>query len=290
MKKLIITIIMVLCFLGFLYANPMVKKRVKVEENIKAQESFVEKNTEHQIQMRRGYTSNLRDYKRHKTTKALFLALLFAFLYGIVHCLGPGHGKVFLMGQVIASNIKFLSILWSSTVFAFIHSLSGLLLVGILSILNRSILRGSNDWFMLAQNISFLLIIFIGLYIAIKTANSDEYTLLKQQSHCGHNKRGLLLTTITIGLVPCPGAILVAVYAMKIDMFSTGFLMILSMAVGMALTLTIVNSIVLFTKAITVKTILNRGNFYVVSKVMAMLGAILLISLGVYFFSFNMSM
>ncbi len=257
-------------------------KQEKVEnQQVKNKKSFLERNTDQQREIRRNISLKLREYKTNKSGKALFIALGIAFLYGIIHSLGPGHGKVFLVSQVIGSKVKYRSIIGSSFLFAFLHSLSGLTLVAILKLLSMSLFRDSTRFSIIAQNISFGIIIILGFYILIKSILNKNH---KAHSHEGKN---LFLTAIMIGFVPCPGSIIIAVYAMKMGVYSTGVLMVLAMALGMALTLITLNSLTLLVKSLATLSVKKQDNIAKISRFMSIIGALLLITLGSAFLVMN---
>lgn len=244
--------------------------------------SFLEKNTEQQRDLRQKISQTLREFKENRSNKVLFIALGIAFLYGIVHSLGPGHGKVFLVSQVIGSDVKYGAIIGSSMMFAFLHSLSGLTLVIVLKLLSMRILSDSTKFSMLAQNISFGILIALGLFILLKAIFG------KEKNHDAPKRKNLFLTSIMIGFVPCPGSIIIAVFAMKMGVYSTGILMILAMALGMGFTLIALNSLTLFFKSLATKSLAKHDNMMRISKVMTIIGSSLLIALGTLFLYVNL--
>lgn len=247
-----------------------------------SKKSFLEKNTDQQREIRRNISFKLREYKTTRSSKVLFLALGIAFLYGIIHSLGPGHGKVFLVSQVIGSKVKYANIVASSFLFAFLHSLSGLTLVAILKLLSMSLFRDSTRFSIIAQNISFGIIILLGIYILIKAI------LNKSSRVHSHEGKNLFLTAIMIGFVPCPGSIIIAVYAMKMGVYSTGVLMVIAMALGMAFTLIVLNSLTLFIKSLASLSLKKQASIAKISRIMSFIGAILLIFLGSVFLYMNL--
>ncbi len=243
-----------------------------------SEKSFLEKNTEQQRDLRQNISKTLREFKSNRSKKVLFIALGIAFLYGIVHSIGPGHGKVFLVSQVLGSEVKYGAIIASSLVFAFLHSLSGLTLVAILKLMSMSLFRESAKFSIIAQNISFVILIGLGFFILLKAIFSKT----EEQKH-SHQGRNLFVTAIMIGFVPCPGSIIIAVYAMKMGVYSTGLLMVLAMALGMAFTLIALNSLTLFVKSMATLTLANQGNIKRISRIMTIIGSSLLILLGSLF-------
>ncbi|MBI9031448.1 hypothetical protein JEZ13_05555 [bacterium] len=254
------------------------RENIEVEKPLK--QSFVEKNTEYQRNLRELISQNLREFKSNRNSKVIFLSLFLAFLYGVVHSLGPGHGKVFLVSQVIGSEVKFRTVVGSSVFFAFLHSLSGLTLVVVLRLLSMKILQDSTKFSMIAQKASFVIIIGLGVFILVKAL------LNKSDEHVHHKFNNLYLTALMIGFVPCPGSIIISVFAMRMGTYTLGLFMILAMSIGMATTLIVLNGITLYYKSLTTRVIGNKDNIKNISRIMTIIGSVLLILLGTMFLLF----
>ncbi|MFA7056016.1 MAG: hypothetical protein WC155_00465 [Candidatus Cloacimonadales bacterium] len=263
-------------------ANSAKTSEVQKDAKSKNHKSMLEKNTEYQRKLRTDLTRNMRDFKKDQNKKFLFIALGLAFLYGIAHSMGPGHGKIFMVSQVIGSNVKYLTIVGASFLFAFLHSLSGLTLVAILKLLSMSLLQDSTTFSILAQNISYGIIILLGLWILFKALFSKKNT---QHTHADRN---LFVTALSIGFVPCPGSIIIAVFAMKMGTYFVGVMMVLTMALGMALTLIAINSLTLFVKSLTTSMLISEKHITKISKVLTIIGALLIIGLGTLFLVANL--
>lgn len=263
-------------------ANSAKTSEVQKDVKKKSHKSMLEKNTEYQRKLRTDLTRNMRDFEKDQNKKFLFIALGLAFLYGIAHSMGPGHGKVFMVSQVIGSNVKYLTIVGASFLFAFLHSLSGLTLVAILKLLSMSLLKDSTTFSILAQNVSYGILILLGLWILFKAIFS------KKDTQHAHADRNLFVTALSIGFVPCPGSIIIAVFAMKMGTYFIGVMMVLTMALGMALTLIAINSLTLFVKSVTTSMLISEKNISMISKVLTIIGAVLIISLGTLFLVANL--
>lgn len=90
----------------------------------------------------------------------------------------------------------------------------------------------------------------------------------------------LFASALTIGLVPCLGSNIIAVFVMKMETYFLGVMMVLTMALGMALTLITLNSLTLFVKSVTTQLLVSEKNIHQISKVLTIIGALLIITLG----------
>ncbi len=249
-------------------------RRVEATSSKVEDKSFYEKNTEMQHEIRTKLSRTIRKIKDNDSKNYIFIALGIAFLYGIIHSLGPGHGKIFMVGQVVASRVNFLSIIGSSLFFAFLHSLSGLTLVGILKLLSVSILTGSTKYSMIGLNIAYGIFIILGFYMLFSVFFG------KTHQHTQDKKGNLYLTALAIGLVPCPGTVVIAVYAMQMDMFGIGLFMVIAMAMGMATTLVTLNLMAHFTKTVSTSFIKSQKTLEVMAVTFKIIGALIILSMG----------
>jgi ABC-type nickel/cobalt efflux system permease component RcnA len=106
--------------------------------------------------------------KRLKSGNAIGAALAlagFSFLYGIVHAVGPGHGKAIISSYVIANEQTARRGVMISFLAAAVQALMAILLVSFLLIgLNATGLE-VNAWAMQLESVSYAMIALVGLYL-----------------------------------------------------------------------------------------------------------------------------
>ena len=101
---------------------------------------------------------------------------------------------------------------------------------------------------------SFLIIAAIGLYMlyqAVRTSlghtdtqqNDINHNHAHEHSHSHHHGHSHTteggLVAMAVGMVPCPGAILVMLFAVANDMIYPGFMLVAAMSVGIGLTIAV---------------------------------------------------
>jgi ABC-type nickel/cobalt efflux system permease component RcnA len=95
---------------------------------------------------------------------ALTLAAL-SFIYGILHAVGPGHGKTIISSYVVANEETVRRGLLISFIASAVQALSAVVLVSVLLfVLNASGLR-INAWSIQLESVSYALIAVVGLYL-----------------------------------------------------------------------------------------------------------------------------
>jgi len=106
--------------------------------------------------------------KRLKSGNAVGAALALAglsFLYGLVHAVGPGHGKAIISSYVVANEETVRRGIMISFIAAALQALTAILLVSVLLIgLNATGLQ-VNAWANQLESVSYAMIALVGLYL-----------------------------------------------------------------------------------------------------------------------------
>ncbi|MCD4650425.1 MAG: hypothetical protein K8S56_01360 [Candidatus Cloacimonetes bacterium] len=166
------------------------------------------------------------------TLRGIMYALLLVFVYGFLHALGPGHGKLFISGYFLASQSRVGKGIIGGFAVGMLHAIAALILVFSLHFLfNSSITRSSDSIRSQFQIVSFSVLLLVGIYMLWKSIRSSSH------SHENKSFWGLVLS---VGLVPCPGAVMIAIYGISVlNSLVLTILLILTMGVGMSLAISI---------------------------------------------------
>ena len=217
------------------------------EENLPQKKSFVifpqfvrnilTKITTIQRNFHRKISSNMRVLRDDASVKTLFMVGFFSFLYGLIHSLGPGHGKVIIGSYFLANKSKVWHGVLAGTFMAFMHALSATVVVFIFYIvLKRSMLATSAQIDLIMKNVTSFLIIFLGLFLIWNEFfrkskhfcdNDSEFITEK------YDKKALMLSLFA-GLVPCPGVTLVYLFSINLGILRYGIVSVISTTLGMA--------------------------------------------------------
>jgi nickel/cobalt exporter len=95
---------------------------------------------------------------------AITLAVL-SFVYGVLHAVGPGHGKTIISSYVVANEETVRRGVIISFIAAGLQALSAVLLVGVLLIALGATGLRVNAWSNQLESISYALIALVGLYL-----------------------------------------------------------------------------------------------------------------------------
>ncbi|WP_369834015.1 nickel/cobalt transporter [Cronobacter dublinensis] len=210
-----------------------------------------------QVALHRYLVLYLLQLNNHQYTGGVWL-ISGAFIYGVLHAIGPGHGK-FIVSAYLATNRE-------SLFAARLVPLAGSLMQGISAIAFVFILAvgfnlASGDlsqsrWYL--EKASALLIGAFGLFLILRALRSlrapplNIHALTPVGSHpahcgCGHHGvgrtqddsdwRSRLGVIFAIGARPCSGAIMIMLFANALGMVSWGIAAVMTMALGTALSI-----------------------------------------------------
>jgi nickel/cobalt exporter len=276
-------------------ANPEpteVKKEIKVEE-IKEPSTQANILKESIIKIKSLFES----IKDEKNPLSYLLLLFFAYLYGLIHALGPGHGKTLVASYFLSNQRSYSKALYVSLAIGVVHTFSAFLLTLIIYFMVNSFLaQFMSDTVFYTTKISALIIISIALYLIY--TKYKAYKQLRQASEapafkfsttphvatcaCAsckvENNSTDMALIISAGIIPCPGTTTIFIFAISLGLYYAGFLSALVMSLGMS---TIIFFSALLSVAIRKKSENSNSNFkkyleYASLCVILVLGFILL--------------
>lgn len=166
--------------------------------------------------------------------------LAFSLAYGIIHALGPGHGKALISGYLLANpTLKTSHVLRMGFFIALVHALSALVLtLGATYAIEVSASKLLRDVSVPMVQISGGLIVLMGCWLLYEVATSRS----KKEAHVDAKKEASVI--ILSGIVPCPGVMTLSFFAITLGEFSLGIISALFMSLGMGLTISAVGLLV----------------------------------------------
>ncbi|OEU68877.1 MAG: nickel ABC transporter permease [Desulfovibrio sp. S3730MH75] len=191
-----------------------------------------------QKNIRAKMTGFARDVKKDSFGKSFWLFLFFSFAYGVVHAIGPGHGKSVVCAYFISRRGTIRTAAFMSWVITLVHVGSATVTVCLAYLLFSSGMSGFENFNHHLQTASFGLVMFIGLWLFLSTTISACKKNKEEDStpaKCASLKEITTVAFVT-GLVPCPGAAIILVYTLSTGILWAGLIAMLFLATGMALT------------------------------------------------------
>ena len=270
---------------------------------------------EFQRQVNAGVAIHMRALETGHSFAAFFLGLGVAFLYGMVHALGPGPGTFVIMSYFMGREVFVLRGLVMAAQMAVVHVIAAVVIVWVADILLKTSLGIGLADVPGVRAGSFLIIAAIGVYMlyqAVRGSQShthahnhthdhshDHHSQKHHHHHHGHShdhahgashatEGGLI--ALAVGMVPCPGAVLVMLYAIANDMIYPGFLLVAAMSAGIGLTIAILGVATILLRQFATRFVENSGGGVAVARFRSLsntAGALLVTVIGtVSFFAF----
>ncbi len=203
----------------------------------------------------REMSQRMRDIRDGETPMALLVGMGLAFLYGVIHAAGPGHGKAVVVGYFLTRQARIGRGLLMGLQISVGHVISAIVIALVADLVFRTVWGTAAAEIRWIQLASYALIALIGLYMIVETArggglHSHEHCTIPGHDHSGdshghshgghghgHEHRPQSWLSLGVGIVPCTGAILVMLYALANGILFAGFVLVAAIAAGMALTM-----------------------------------------------------
>ena len=210
--------------------------------------------------------------------------LLFSFVYGVLHALGPGHGKVVITTWLATHPSKLKSSIGLTLAASLLQGLVAIaLVVVVLSVLQLPARQLHLSSFWLEKG-SYALVGVLGLLLCWRALKKLRALLRKPKftaftphhvhhdgCGCGHQHmpdperlardddwRARLVIILSMGMRPCSGAIMVLLFSKVIGVFAWGMASALAMAAGTSLTITSLALLVHAFRSLAVKLSGNK--------------------------------
>lgn len=217
---------------------------------------------DYQRRIQQALSTSLRDIQSGSGSLALWTLATVCFGYGVVHTLGPGHGKAVVVAYFLDSTRPraWIEGIFAGAWIAFTHTLAALLLAGALKLFYSVGLLGALREVRNVEIVSYVLILLVGfwrLWAGITgRLHEHDHGDGHDHAHHGHDHHGhghdhhhhapsapprrtiagwLLLTAA--GIAPCAGALVVILLSAALGVLWAGVVGVIAIALGMAITL-----------------------------------------------------
>ena len=166
-------------------------------------------------------------------SSAIVLPLAMGLSYGIVHALGPGHGKIVFGAYSFAQKARVSDILWRAFGSGALHVLSALAIMVFLSLLFGFGGTPGEAQLKPVQAAGYTIVTIVGIALIVR-AVLPNLPLLGHRHSEATSAAGMVLG---VGLVPCTGSLLVITFAVANKALTLGLAVISAIGLGMAATL-----------------------------------------------------
>jgi nickel/cobalt transporter (NicO) family protein len=210
-----------------------------------------------QARINRAINNQLMAIKAGDQPWAIWGGLLIGFLYGVFHALGPGHGKTVIVGYFLGRKAHPWRGVAMASWISLSHVIGAIVIVTVVHFILAESLASPVDEVDGLRVFSYAAILLIGIGMLVSALrggghahshgheHGHDHGDHEHGPHCAHNhglpgghkEQGLL--GFAAGFIPCSGAILILVFALTNGIILSGIAMTLAIAVGMAITLSV---------------------------------------------------
>ena len=207
-----------------------------------------------QREANRMIAQHMRAIRDGETSLPLQVGLALAFAYGVVHALGPGHGKLVVVSYFLAREAQIGRGLLMGLQIAVCHVLSAIVVVALADLVLRQAFGGPPAEVAGLRLVSYGLIAAIGVVMLAQAVRRSQLRRAgiapadccrhahapaahDEHRHAVRAKAQQGALSLGVGLVPCTGAVLILFYAMANDILYAGMLLVSAIAAGMAVTM-----------------------------------------------------
>ena len=173
---------------------------------------------------------------------AIWKFLAICLIYGMLHALGPGHGKSIVVGYFIARRGRWRQGVALGAGITVVHTLSAVLLLLILyAIFKATVFPAFETGRMGVEKASYILIMITGLLL-VTLAIRDLLKRKKNESEHAESTppiakwREIIGVAAITGIVPCPAVALIVLFCLLNSMVALSLLGALIICIGMTIT------------------------------------------------------
>lgn len=206
------------------------------------------------MQLQKNLNQKMTHYMREiksGSSSAFWLLILIAFLYGTLHAIGPGHGKLIVLSYFTSHEAKWGRGALMGFQITFMHVLSAVALVMLTDGIARHALGATpSKEIQIIKLISYGAITIVGCVMLWQIYHEKKKKSLQLERNIeAKESKSQWLLALSVGLNPCTGALLFLFYAMSKQMLFTGISIVLAMALGIAVTLSIIGLACILTRS-----------------------------------------
>lgn len=305
MKYLIFVLVLLVSTIQSSYALPSLTnpEGTKVESTTDHQPSnnsfltpIKRQITKWSIVINREIPKRMKKLKNNPSVSVIFATAFSAFLYGIFHTLGPGHGKMVVATYFLSNGTNIARGAWVGSQVALSHVGGAVFIVLFTDVALKNIISAPASQAFFVKGISYALIMCIGAFMAFqaickivhKHENVHTCGHCAKQHHYKNQKETLL--SWAIGAVPCTGSLLILLYAMAYNVLWLGLFMVFCIAIGMAVAMTVIGIICIAGKQNVIDRMSSRKANSKLQPSLEFLGSLVIITIGYLFLSTLLSM
>lgn len=187
-----------------------------------------------QIQFREKLASIFTNRNEQAALLTYLLAIGIAFVYGLAHASGPGHRKTIVFSLFLAEKTSWWEPLFAGFFSALIHTVSGALIIALISIIRGALANLASSDVVLAWTDGITLLVLIAIAVFMITIKIVSM-IRKKGADKGAplaTKQSKYLVIFVASIVPCTGTIMVLLFSLYLEALPLGIAALIGIALG----------------------------------------------------------
>ena len=227
--------------------------------------------------LQRSISETMQSVKERGDFGSLLVLLGASFLFGLLHVIGPGHRKMLVIGYFMGEEAKPVMGLLAGFLLSLVHAGSAIVLVGgFYWFAARSLLVSVNQAELVLFPITYGIVVLLGAWMLYQGVRGYRRGELRSASATGLG--GLVLS----GLIPCPGASAIMIFAITSDAMLLGVLAVLAMSLGMGFLLSGLGLLSIFFRRGISRFFEDQKRARTLDLVLHLVGGILMVCFGAF--------
>ncbi|HRX15020.1 MAG TPA: hypothetical protein P5123_01760 [Spirochaetota bacterium] len=184
----------------------------------------------------------LRNLSEQQSISVILILMLVSFAYGVIHSMGPGHGKALVASFFLKEEHPLRRSLFLAAVISVIHTGSALVIAYLFNFVLTSVrgmFRIKLQGYFIA--VSGILIVCVGLFFLIR-----KFMKKKDEHVRSFEKKGnVFLVGFSAGIVPCPAALMIMMFAFTAGIPLIGLYSVIFISLGMFVLLSVIGTLII---------------------------------------------
>jgi len=235
--------------------------------------NFLRTIIEYQYEFNKLISSSIKSINDESSFAVTLSVVGIAFLYGLIHAAGPGHGKALVAFYFTSNKNDYKKAFQVGFLISIIHAISALVITfGIFFVLKKMFRQHFHEMSELTMMLSGGLIIFVGLYLiwhAYRHKKEKEQKIEK-------GNKSIFALALGVGIVPCPGVMTIVLFCIMLGHYALGVASAIAMSIGMGLTISLAGIFAIALNKRTSGLIGEKG------YILEIIGGLLVLGLGVF--------
>ena len=192
-----------------------------------------------QFEYREKIAGLLRKIKSGDSGRIILFFIAASFMYGLLHASGPGHRKAVIFSLFLSRKARLAEPAAAGFLSAGIHAGVSMFIILAIWLVQKTIatLSGTDRVYLYMEGFTFIALVLIAA--ALITAKAVSLSSKKNQVSPDFGGKKIYSVIIVSSLVPCPGATMVLLLALYLDLVAAGIAGVLAMSVGMGIVISI---------------------------------------------------